>query len=218
MSGNLDKYVGHRVWLEISDLGEGEVTLDEVLMSGSHCSGRRRRHLEGSLRRFGGGTEALAEAYGKLWEQACAGLADGKVDEAGSELLNAVWQAGLWPEASSALQALAQDAAALDASVPAPQYATALLEGNPENEPIHLRGSIKKTGETVPRRNLTALGAEAAPEERSGRLELARSLTAPDNPLVARVLVNRLWHHLFGRGLTPTVDDFWRHGTAPESS
>ncbi len=217
MSGNLDKYIGHRVWIEISDLGEGEVTLDEVLMSGSALPPEgggafTRRVLAASP---GGGTEALAEAYGKLWGQACAGLADGKVDEGGCELLNAVWQAGLWPEASPALQALAKDAAALDASVPAPQYATALLEGNAENEPIHLRGSIKKTGETVPRRNLTALGAETAPAERSGRLELARSLTAPDNPLVARVLVNRLWHHLFGRGLVPTVDDFGAMGLPP---
>jgi hypothetical protein len=49
----------------------------------------------------------------------------------------------------------------------------------------------------------------------SGRLNLARQLVHPKHPLTARVIVNRLWHHLTGRGIVPTVDDFGLLGMAP---
>jgi hypothetical protein len=49
----------------------------------------------------------------------------------------------------------------------------------------------------------------------SGRLELAHAIASPDNPLTARVMVNRIWHQLFGRGLVPTVDNFGRLGDKP---
>jgi hypothetical protein len=58
------------------------------------------------------------------------------------------------------------------------------------------------------------------PDERfapsgSGRLELAERIASPQNPLTARVMVNRIWHHLFGTGLVRTVDDFGRVGELP---
>jgi hypothetical protein len=53
------------------------------------------------------------------------------------------------------------------------------------------------------------------PSPGSGRLELARAIADPANPLAARVMVNRLWHHHFGRGLVPTPDDFGRMGQPP---
>ena len=53
------------------------------------------------------------------------------------------------------------------------------------------------------------------PTDSSGRLELARQLANPSNPLVARVWVNRVWYHLFGRGLVPTVDNFGALGERP---
>src|SRR5262249_20938528 len=60
----------------------------------------------------------------------------------------------------------------------------------------------------VPRRFLEAFGGGAR-----DRLELARRMTDPGiTPLVPRVAVNRIWHHLFGRGLVPTVDDFGKMG------
>jgi hypothetical protein len=49
----------------------------------------------------------------------------------------------------------------------------------------------------------------------SGRLDLARRIADPANPLTARVAVNRIWHHLFGRGLVPSVDNFGALGDRP---
>ena len=49
----------------------------------------------------------------------------------------------------------------------------------------------------------------------SGRLELAQRITDASNPFLSRVMVNRVWQHLFGRGLVPTPDDFGVLGQAP---
>jgi hypothetical protein len=103
-------------------------------------------------------------------------------------------------------------------TIPAPIYALALLDGTGEEEPVHIRGNHRfRTIETVPRRILTALGGtdQPAASRGSGRLDLARRLADPSNPLVPRVMVNRLWYHLMGRGIVPTVDDFGAMGEPP---
>ena len=81
-----------------------------------------------------------------------------------------------------------------------------------------MRGDVDTLGDTVPRGYLSALPIKQAPRpkmEQSGRLQLAEWLTHEDNPLAARVMVNRLWHHLFGQGIVRTVDDFGSTGEAP---
>ncbi len=83
---------------------------------------------------------------------------------------------------------------------------------------IFLRGSPGNRGPKVDRRFLACLAPENKPKpfkHGSGRLELARSLASRDNPLTARVWVNRVWGHLFGRGLVATPSDFGSRGTAP---
>jgi hypothetical protein len=84
--------------------------------------------------------------------------------------------------------------------------------------PLLERGEIDKPGETVPRRFPKVLQFDdefPMPEDQSGRLELARWLTHPDHPLTSRVLVNRVWKHLFGAGLVRTVDNFGSTGERP---
>ncbi len=82
---------------------------------------------------------------------------------------------------------------------------------------IGLRGSYVDLGDTVPRGSLRLLGA-IPPRDNpasSGRLEWARQIASDQNPLTARVYVNRIWKHLFGEGLVRTVDDFGHLGERP---
>jgi hypothetical protein len=98
------------------------------------------------------------------------------------------------------------------------RLAPAMLDGSGIDEHVFVRGSPKAEGEIAPRRLLEALAGPdpLAPAHGSGRLELARQMTDPAvNPLIARVLVNRVWHHLFGRGIVASVDNFGVLGEAP---
>ena len=87
----------------------------------------------------------------------------------------------------------------------------------PQNSPLYVRGELDHPGESVPRGFVQVLGREkpSAITKGSGRRELAARLTARDNPLTARVMVNRIWLHLFGRGLVPTPDNFGAAGQTP---
>jgi hypothetical protein len=85
------------------------------------------------------------------------------------------------------------------------------------NVRVQLRGEATKLGAEAPRRFLEILGGDKLPEKfsGSGRLQLADWLTRPENPLTARVIVNRLWHYHFGRGLAPIPSDFGIRGEPP---
>ncbi|MCI0455627.1 MAG: PSD1 and planctomycete cytochrome C domain-containing protein [Gemmataceae bacterium] len=83
---------------------------------------------------------------------------------------------------------------------------------------VRIRGQAEKLGPTVARGFLTAFEVPGAPKvnsKHSGRLELAQWLTSPQNPLTARVIVNRVWKHLFGQGIVTTVDNFGVSGATP---
>jgi len=93
--------------------------------------------------------------------------------------------------------------------------APALLDGNGIDQYVLLKGSAARRGEPSPRRFLEAIDGPdqpAWPRQSSGRRELADRVLDPANPLTARVMVNRVWHHLFGRGLVPTTDNFGKLG------
>lgn len=84
---------------------------------------------------------------------------------------------------------------------------------------VLIRGEIDQPAQRVPRGLLQVLadpdGPTAVPNRSSGRLELARSLASPDNPLTARVLVNRVWGHLFGLGIVASANNFGATGQSP---
>ena len=86
-----------------------------------------------------------------------------------------------------------------------------------QDVPIHLRGSYARLGEKVPRRFPTVLAGEKQPPitHGSGRLELAKWIADPKNPLTARVLVNRVWAWHFGEGIVRTPGNFGKLGEVP---
>ena len=85
--------------------------------------------------------------------------------------------------------------------------------------PIFLSGDPNDHGEIVPRGFLSLLDDIGEPRSPrgSGRLEMANVIASPHNPLTARVMVNRIWHYLFGKGLVPTVDNLGRFGERPSN-
>ena len=87
----------------------------------------------------------------------------------------------------------------------------------PANEHVHIRGNKDNLGEEVPRRFLAILSnGERVPFTKgSGRLELAEAIASPQNPVTARVIVNRIWQQHFGEGLVRTPSNFGQLGERP---
>lgn len=85
------------------------------------------------------------------------------------------------------------------------------------NSPLYVRGELDQPGSVVPRGLIRVLSENASPAiaSGSGRRELADWLASPSNPLTARVMVNRIWLSLFGRGLVSTPDNFGAAGARP---
>lgn len=95
--------------------------------------------------------------------------------------------------------------------------APAMWDGSGEDERLFIRGNHTTPRDLVPRRFLSALAGEEASKytRGSGRLHLAEQVLAEDNPLTARVMANRIWYHLLGRGIVPSTDNFGVLGQEP---
>lgn len=102
-------------------------------------------------------------------------------------------------------------------ALPVSPTVPAMADGDGRDGRVFVRGDHHQPGEAAPRRFLSMLceAVDAAPTRSSGRLQLADAMLADDNPLPARVLVNRVWHHLFGRGIVKSVDNFGALGDRP---
>jgi len=83
---------------------------------------------------------------------------------------------------------------------------------------VHLRGDPDTLGEEQERKFLSLFQVsenQLPPENESGRLQLAKWIASPENPLTARVIVNRVWRWHFGKGLVETTDNFGVLGAKP---
>lgn len=141
----------------------------------------------------------LADAPVNLAYDAAAAIIKRQIDDRTSGLRREV-EALNWTERGAPLRAMAL------VDKPAPRNSVVFLRGNPANR-----------GPEAPRRFLSVLSAgEPKPfKEGSGRLELARAIASPDNPLTARVFVNRVWGWHFGAALVRTPSDFGVRTEAP---
>src|SRR5205085_74316 len=106
----------------------------------------------------------------------------------------------------------------IKASPDAPAHAMVLEDAPAPVKPhILLRGNPNNQGPEVPRQFLLVLAGEKRQpfKDGSGRLELAEAIASKQNPLTARVMVNRIWLHHFGAGLVRTPSDFGIRGESP---
>jgi cytochrome c553 len=95
--------------------------------------------------------------------------------------------------------------------------AHSVVDSGSEDMRVATRGNLRTPGAVVPRRFLQVLAGDHPSRftQGSGRLELARAIASPQNPLTARVMVNRIWQHHFGRGLVATASNFGALGEPP---
>jgi uncharacterized small protein (DUF1192 family) len=126
-------------------------------------------------------------------------------------------------EAEKRKAALEQEIEHLQADLPAEQTAMAVTERDERQDVrVHIRGSHLTQGDLVPRGVPEVFGAETSshpsiPSDESGRIQLAQWLVNGQHPLVARVMVNRIWRWHFGRGLVSSTDNFGNLGSSPSN-
>jgi len=93
-----------------------------------------------------------------------------------------------------------------------------VTDGEPHDVPLQRKGEPDQPGPVIPRGFIAVIAGTnppAIPPGTSGRKQLAEWLVSTENPLTARVYVNRVWQHLFGKGIVETPNDFGTRGSAP---
>lgn len=118
------------------------------------------------------------------------------------------------------MEALRQQEAELEKDAPRPlPRAIAVAElADVHDEYVRIRGEHHNRGPQIPRGFLQVVNYGGQPTiapQTSGRQELADWIASPDHPLTARVIVNRVWYHLIGEGIVPSIDNFGALGERP---
>ncbi len=233
----LTDYVGHRLHVEFSPVAEGDFAVAMVVQTND---GPPRPEGGNQLVRAaceGQGVislETLATALQQLFGDICGRISNGSIGagpDASARAELADWlvrRIDLFcppdsPERirlAESCQGFISKQSQLAARIqPDSHTAPAMFDGSGVDEFVLVRGQAKNPGAQVPRRFLEAIAGPQQPviTQGSGRLELARQIVDPANPLTARVIVNRLWYHLIGRGIVPTVDNFGVLGESPSN-
>lgn len=213
--GDLHAHRGHRVAIEIIDDGDHAIAVDEIRLSNDGPRYADVGSPFGSELHSIDSVASLARVIGRSAGRAWHDWQSGSLDPAGHRLLAALARHGVLP-IPAGLAKIAEEMAGLERGLEPPHLVLAMGEATPEEQPVYVRGDPHDATELAPRRFLTAFDPDPAPiTQGSGRLELARRILSPKNPLPARVWVNRVWHQLFGRGLVSTPDDFGALGGRP---
>ena len=162
--------------------------------------------------------EELAALIARRAGEAVAAWRDDRLTEQEAVFLDELVRADLLPRSLEELVGLRAPVAEyrlLERDVPVARRVPGVIDEAAPDQPLLVRGSHRNLGEVVPRGFLTALDNRPYSEPGLVRLRLAEAITAPDNPLTARVAVNRVWRHLFGYGIVRTVDNVGRLGDPP---
>jgi hypothetical protein len=224
---DLRNYRGHRLHLEIWPTSDGEFVVGEIRQSDKEPSIVSHGIKPLLTRGTPDSVETLADAYQTSLHRVIEALARG--DDA--DPCVAAWADVMcrnpelfgvedWSPLREAAADLIREGERLAARLPREsRLAPAIWDFNGIDDYVHPRGAASARGEPTPRRFLAALAGEAPlPAHNSGRLDLASQLIDPArNPLIARVIVNRVWHHLFGYGIVPSTDNFGVLGERPRN-
>jgi hypothetical protein len=122
----------------------------------------------------------------------------------------------LGTQQNEAIRELEVKRAHLESQVPESAFAAVATDYQPHNVKVHLRGSHTNLGDEVPRGFLKLVAGDKNEALRgSGRQEVAEWVSSTQDPLLARVMANRIWKHHFGRGIVKSPDNFGLMGDPP---
>ncbi|HEX4794505.1 MAG TPA: DUF1549 and DUF1553 domain-containing protein [Humisphaera sp.] len=222
---DVGRYLGHRAHIEIIDDGDGWVCVDQIRFADADSPEPAPPPSRLALRALQDPSvtsrQSLEAAYGAISAEAVDRWRNGRATDEDCQLIN--WlldNKAMQPPAQiqSQLDEYAKEARRLDREIPAPIYAPAIADGNGFDENLLTRGNPRTPAAPVARHFLQAIVGGEQPscgEQTSGRLQLAKQLVDPSDPFVSRVMVNRIWQHLMGRGIVASVDNFGALGEAP---
>lgn len=213
--GDVSRYKGARCHIEVIDWSGGGFALQEIAFTNG---GPDPTPVvpKSSVEILKSNPRSFDELFEKTAQFARAGV-NGR-NRAAAGLLNSMIDAGLVDisGARAALDPVREQLSSLEKGMPNPRRVLAIADGSAENERLFVRGSHKNLGDVVPRRSLEAFRADDMQREPgSGRLLLAKQLFDGSNPYPARVMANRIWHHLFGSGIVASPDNFGVLGKRP---
>lgn len=224
---NIADYKGQRLHVEFSPVDKSDLAIAMVVQSDNKPPlSDTPDSLTWAVLETSKSSQELANSLTTLWQSVADQMAKGALAPMSVALADAlVRKQDLFVSAGSearrnlavAAQPFIKEQAQITARIQSNSpTAPAMTDGNGVDEFLLVRGQASSPGEVVPRRFLEALGGtKTTTYHGSGRRELADQIANPANPFTARVMVNRVWHHLLGRGIVPTVDNFGVLGQPP---
>jgi len=165
--------------------------------------------------------EALADRYATIIRQSLIRWADDKSGDDDSRWIQWLLENRLLTNGNSMapkLRGLIEEYRLTESRIAAPKVFNGVADLDPGyNFPVLPAGDATHPGQLVPRGFLQLITGtqEGLKVFGSGRREIAELIASPANPLTARVMVNRIWLHVFGRGIVPTADNFGVYGERP---
>ena len=220
LQGDISRYKGHTGYVEFLDQGNGSIRIDDIRFTNEGSPPEIPTPLLQKLVTPElDSHEAFALSYGRQWENTLKNWHTGQLNDEDVDLINWAFQHKLIEvpgDIHARINEQWQHFRKLDSEIPKHEHVLVMADGNAENENIFIRGNHKVPGETAPRQLLSAIvGEKTTQSSGSGRLELAADIADANNALTSRVMVNRIWHHLFGRGIVASTNNFGVLGQRP---
>ena len=234
--GDLKKHIGHKAYIEVIDQGGGFIAIKDIRFDDKRRPNQMRGDSHAMFPRLpdcNPWTDTQDFTRTPLGIACNLAALSARISNTlphsqaiiDTDLFNWVTRHRLIPIEDKAYDSLEESLSQwkstlkkLNDTTPKPQLAVAIADGTPETEFIFIRGNHKNLGEKAERAPITALRDATdwqTNNESSGRIQLAQNMLADSHPLTRRVIVNRIWHHLTGRGLVHSVDNFGVLGSEP---
>lgn len=219
MGKQVGKYRGQTAYIELIDESAGYIAVDKVVFSNQpdppsepalSVTELLPRDIENKSQLMDDVARRYEVAFRDAWK------VNQPADRLEDPFSGLLLRRGLWWSQDRLTIREATRTALLESEdhIVEPFKAIAMTNGTPDDAEFFIRGDHRNESGTIPRAFLGALDANVgstAPD----RLALAEKMVDPRNPLTARVYVNRVWHHLFGRGIVASVDNFGKLGQLP---